>query len=252
MTNSAAAAKSLQSCPTLCGPIDSSPPGSPIPGILQARTMEWVAISFSNAWKWKVKGKSLSRVRLFATPWTAAHQVPLSMGFSRQEDWSGVPSPSPRLLQMASFHRFWQLSNTPPHTHTASSSIPLLTGHFRCHILATVNSAAMNTEVYVSFPTMVFSRYMPMNGIAGSYDNSLFLLAFKATSILFSIGFHDSWVVKNFLASAEMCVQSLGQEDPLEKEIATHSVFLPGKSHGAWQTTPWGHKESHKTAAKSQ
>ena len=67
----------------------------PVPGILQARTLEWVAISFSNAWKWKVKGKSLSRIRLLATPWTAAYQVPWSMGFSRQEYWSGVPSPSP-------------------------------------------------------------------------------------------------------------------------------------------------------------
>ena len=72
----AAAAKSLQSCPTLCDPIDSSPPGSPVPGILQARTLEWIAISFSSAWKWKVKVKSLSRVRLLATPWTAAHQAP--------------------------------------------------------------------------------------------------------------------------------------------------------------------------------
>ena len=84
-----AAAKSLQSCPTLCDPIDGSP------GILQARTLEWVAISFSNAWKWKVKVKSLSRVRLLATPWTAAHQASPSMGFSRQEYWSGVPLPSP-------------------------------------------------------------------------------------------------------------------------------------------------------------
>ena len=94
-TAAAAAAKSLQSCPTLCDPIDRSPPGSPVPGILQARTLEWVAISFSNAWKWKGKMKSLSRVRLFATPWTAAHQAPPSMGFSRQEYWSGVPLPSP-------------------------------------------------------------------------------------------------------------------------------------------------------------
>ena len=86
----AAAAKSLQSCPTLCDPIDGSPPGFPVPGILQARTLEWVAISFSNAWKWKVKVKSLSRVRLLATPWTAAYQPPPSMGFSRQEYWSGV------------------------------------------------------------------------------------------------------------------------------------------------------------------
>ena len=87
----ATAAKSLQSCPTLCDPIDGSPPGSPVPGILQARILEWVAISSSNAWKWKVKVKSLSRVRLAATPWTAAHQAPPSMGFSRQECWSGVP-----------------------------------------------------------------------------------------------------------------------------------------------------------------
>ena len=135
----AAAAKSLQSCLTLCDPIDGSPPGSPIPGILQARALEWVAISSSNAWKWKVKVKSLSRVqlwatpqtaavpgilqaralewvaisfsnarkwkvkvkllsrvRLLATPWTAAYQAPPSMGFSRQEYWSGVPLPSPR------------------------------------------------------------------------------------------------------------------------------------------------------------
>ena len=91
----AAAAKSLQSCPTLCDPIDGSPPGSAIPGLLQARTLEWVAVSFSNAWKWKVKGKSLSRVRPLATPWTAAYQAPPSMGFSRQEYWSGVPLPSP-------------------------------------------------------------------------------------------------------------------------------------------------------------
>ena len=90
----AAAAKSLQSCPTLCNPVDGSPPGSPVPGILQARTLEWVAISSSNAWKWKVKVKSLSRVWLLVTPWTTAHQAPPSMGFSRQEYWSGVPLPS--------------------------------------------------------------------------------------------------------------------------------------------------------------
>ena len=89
---SAAAAKSLQSCPTLCDPMDGSSPGSPVPGILQARTLEWVAISFSNAWKWKGKVKSLSRVQLLATSWTAAYQAPLSMGSSRQEYWSGVLS----------------------------------------------------------------------------------------------------------------------------------------------------------------
>ena len=96
MTAAAAAAASLQSCPTLCNPIDRSPPASPVLGILQARSLEWVAISFSNAWKWKVKVKWLSRVRLLATPWSVAHQAPLSMGFSRQEYWSGVPLPSPK------------------------------------------------------------------------------------------------------------------------------------------------------------
>ena len=89
-----AAAKSLQSCPTLCDPIDGSPPGSPVPGILQGRTLEWVAISFYNAWKWKVKVKSLSCVQLLETSWTAAYQASPSMGFSRQEYWSGVPLPS--------------------------------------------------------------------------------------------------------------------------------------------------------------
>ena len=89
------AAKSLQLCLTLCDCVDGSPPGSPIPGILQARTLEWVAISFSSAWKWKVKVKLLSRVCLFPTPWTAAYQAPPSMGFSRQEYWIGVPLPSP-------------------------------------------------------------------------------------------------------------------------------------------------------------
>ena len=101
MRTEAATAKSLQSCPTLCDPIDGSPPGSPIPGILQARTLEWVAISFSNAQKWKVKVKSLSRVWLLATLWTAAYQAPPSMGFSRQEYWSGLPLPSPGGLRLA-------------------------------------------------------------------------------------------------------------------------------------------------------
>ena len=106
----AAAAKSLQLCPTLCDLIDGSPPGSPVSGILQARVLEWVAISFSNAWKWKVKVKSLSHVRLLATPWTAAYQAPPSMGFSRQEYWSGVPLPSPFLVTAPSyFFFFWLL-----------------------------------------------------------------------------------------------------------------------------------------------
>ena len=98
----AAAAKSLQSCPTLCDPIDGSPPDSPIPGILQARTLGWVAMSFSNAWKRKVKLKSLSCVRLSSTPWSAAYQAPPSVGFSRQEYWSGVPLPSPFFILLIS------------------------------------------------------------------------------------------------------------------------------------------------------
>ena len=86
----------------LCDPIDASPPGSPVPGILQARTLEWAAISFSNAWKWKGKVKSLSRVRLLATPWTIAYQAPPPMLLSRQEYWSGVPLPSLGSLHMYS------------------------------------------------------------------------------------------------------------------------------------------------------
>ena len=101
----AAAAKSLQLCPTLYNSIHCSPPGSPVPGILQARILEWVAISFSNAWKWKVKVKLLSRVRLLATPWTAAHQAPPSMGYSRKEYWSGLPLPSLNISYRKQFLR---------------------------------------------------------------------------------------------------------------------------------------------------
>ena len=93
--HAAAAAKLLQLCLTLCDPIDGSSPGSSVPGTLQARTLEWIALSFSKAWKWKVKVKLLSCVWLLVTPWTVAHQAPLSMGFSRQEYWRWVPLPSP-------------------------------------------------------------------------------------------------------------------------------------------------------------
>ena len=101
---------SLQSCPTLCDPMDGNPPRSPVPGILQARTLEWVAISFSNAWKWKVKVKSLSHVRLLATPWTAVQQAPPSMGFSRQEHWSTAWQqylPLPSLVSRAGQDKHW-------------------------------------------------------------------------------------------------------------------------------------------------
>ena len=94
----------------LCDPIDGSPPGSPVPGILQARTLEWFAISFSNAWKWKVKVKLLSRVWLLATPWTVACRAPPSMGFSREEYWSGLPLPSLECLLLTNnsvHHHRW-------------------------------------------------------------------------------------------------------------------------------------------------
>ena len=113
----AAAAKLLQTCLTLCDPIDSSPPGSPVPGILQARTLEWIAISFSNAWKWKVKVKLLSRVRLPATPWTAAYQASLSMGFVKQEYWSVLPLPSPNM---------WLLSTISQSVVPQTSSISMM------------------------------------------------------------------------------------------------------------------------------
>ena len=114
-----AAAESLQSCPTLCDPIDGSPPGSPVPGILQVRTLGWIAISFSSAWKWKVKVKSLSCIRLPATPWTAAYQASPSIGFSRQEYWSGVPSPSPISGAWLSYSETQQISEQLQNsTHT--------------------------------------------------------------------------------------------------------------------------------------
>ena len=118
-----AAAKSLQSCPTLCDPIDGSPPGSPVPGILQARTLEWVAISF-NARKGKVKVKSLSRVRPSATPWTAAFQAPPSMGSSRQEYWSGVPLPSPKKVLDIYIYTY---DNGILLSHTKNESLPFAT-----------------------------------------------------------------------------------------------------------------------------
>ena len=107
--NTSASAKSPQSCPTLCDSIEGSSLGSSVPGILQARILEWVAISFSNAWKWKVKVKSLSRARLLATPWTGAYQDPPSMGFSKQEYWSGVPLPSPLNTSSWLYSSSWYL-----------------------------------------------------------------------------------------------------------------------------------------------
>ena len=153
-TAAAAAAKSLQSCPTLCNPIDGSPPGSPIPGILQARTLEWVAISFSNVWKWKVKVKSLSHVRLFATPRTAAYQALPPMGFSRQEYWSGVPLPSPTCVQ------------PPPSTlthHNHPKSIVYIRVHSWCHAL--YRFGQMYNDMYPSLLLLLFSRSVMSNSL---------------------------------------------------------------------------------------
>ena len=148
----AAAAKSLQLYPTLCDPIDSSPPGSPAPGILQARTLEWVAISFSNAWKWKVKGKSLSCVWFFATPWTAAHQTPLSVGCfqARVLEWGAIAFSGECVLNHFSFvqlynpwtvgcqgplsvgfskHEYWSALLCPPpedHPHPGIEPVSLM------------------------------------------------------------------------------------------------------------------------------
>ena len=114
----AAAAKSLSVMSDSVKPIDGIPPGFPVPGILQARTLEWVAISFSNAWKWKVKGKSFSCVQLLVTTWTTAYQAPLSIGFSRQEYWSGVPLPSPNFVLEAIKLKFQNIRGHTYHTYT--------------------------------------------------------------------------------------------------------------------------------------
>ena len=131
-SSAAAAAKSLQSCPTLCNPIDGSPPGSPVPGILQARTLEWVAISFSNAWKWKVKVKSFSRARPFTTPWPAAHQAPPSMGFSASSTPLQMTAECLLLSYCASHSRIYQKTNLAGGKSLTASSrcsfLPLLIG----------------------------------------------------------------------------------------------------------------------------
>ena len=162
----AAAAKSLQSCPTLRDPIDSSPPGSPVPGILQARTLEWVAISFSNAWKWKVKVKSLCHVQLLATPWTAAYQAPLSMGFARQEYWSGFSLPSPISVALdCKCYVLWFPGDTIPSTDTTYPSF-----------LVSPLMVCLKSGLFINgFPYMYSFRliYIQCNGVL---DRVLFIL----------------------------------------------------------------------------
>ena len=153
----AAAAKSLQSCSTLCDPIDGSLPGSTVLGILQARTLEWVAISFSSAWKWKVKVKSLSRVQLLATPWTAAYQAPQSMGFSRQEYWSGVPLPSPNNIHYIILNIYYFSS-----TYGKSSLcyfLPPILLHFELLIRETL----LKCVVYPVFPAYALVSFWALS-----------------------------------------------------------------------------------------
>ena len=144
----------LQSCPTLCDPIDDNPPGSPIPGILQEKTLEWVAIFFSSAWKWKVKLKSLSHVRLLATPWTAAHQAPPSVGFSRQEYWSGVPSPSLTQwltltgVQCHLHSVFIYLEDWKLHNHPFVSVSPVLIPMLSLKLLKFIESSLEDMKIY--------------------------------------------------------------------------------------------------------
>ena len=152
--------KSLQSCPTLCDPIDGSPPGSPVPGILQARTLEWVAISFSNAGKWKVKVKSLSRVRPSVTPWTAAFHAPPSMGFSRQEYWSGVPVPSPwTMTDTVNFHFELTLTNILRRICNIEDNIHILGSSFYIKPNHNVNKYCLNYKCYSSFWKIWINSY---------------------------------------------------------------------------------------------
>ena len=175
--HAAAAAKSIQSCPTLCDPIDVSPPGSPIPGILQARTLEWVAMSFSNAWKWKVKVKSPSPVWLFATPWTAAYQAPPSMGFSRQEHWSGLPLPyivgaQSMSVEILSFHESWEIT-----TNEASdkSKLQIVAAHLKMWLIRQTLSRKSDLNFFLPFAPRTFSVKMSTATSAEQNGSHLFL-----------------------------------------------------------------------------
>ena len=207
----AAAAKSLQLCLTLCNPIDGSSPGPTFPGILQVRTLEWVAISSSNAWKWKVKVKSLSRVRLLATPWTAAYQASPPMGFSRQEYWSGLPLPSLKGeldLPFKTIALVW-------------------VGCVLCLFITLYDKQPLTAKMHLA---------TSLSGISRAWD-------YIEASLV-------ALMVKHLPAMWETQVQFLGWEDPLEKKWQSTPVFLPGKSHG-WRSlvgySPCGSKESDTT-----
>ena len=131
--NAVAAAKSLQSCPTLCDPREGSPPGSPVPGILQAGTLEWVAISFSTAWKWKVQVKSLSRIQLLVTPWIAAYQGPPPWDFPGKSTGVGCHCLLRKLVEVMEFHlsysKSWKMILWKCCTQYASKFGKLSSGH---------------------------------------------------------------------------------------------------------------------------
>ena len=153
-----------QSCLTLCDPINRSPPGSPVPGILQAGTLEWVVISSSNAWKWKVKVKSLSSVQLVATPWTATYQAPPSMGFSRQEYWSGVPLPSPTGVGSFSLLQgiFPTQGSNPDFPHCRRILYQLiLPGLFSFPLLCSSPWSYLKTASWFTLPPLCRNRKQP-------------------------------------------------------------------------------------------
>ena len=204
----AAAAKSLQLCPPLRNPTDGSPPGSPVPGILQAKTLEWVAISFSKAWKWKVKVKSLSRVWLLATPWTAAYQAPLSMGFSWQEYWSGVPLPS--LTNLWSLLKLMSIESVMPFNHLILchplQSFPV-SGSFPMSQLFTSGDQSIAVSASTSIFPMNIQDWFPLGwtgwislqskGLSRVFSNTVQKHQFSSAQLFFNsptlTSIHDYW-----------------------------------------------------------
>ena len=218
---SVAAAKSLQSCPTLCNPIDGGPPGSPVPGILQARTLEWVAIFFSNAWKGKLKVKSLSRVQLVATPWSAAYQALLSMGFSRQEYWSGVPLPSP--VQLLS----WPNSLQPQGLQCTRLPCPSLSpgvcsnSCLLCQwCYPTISSSVSLFSSPQSFPA---SGSFPMSWLFTSGGQSIGASASASNEYSGLISFRMDWFD---LFAVKGTLQSLPQHQSLKASVLRRSAFF--------------------------
>ena len=241
----AATAKSLQSCLTLCDPIDGSPPGSPVPGILQARTLGWVAISFSNAWKWKVKVKSLSRVWLLATPWTAAHQAPPSMGFSRQEYWSGVPLPSPHIQYCYIYKDIYR------YTYTHTTSTLSTHGHLDCfhngtppwnkQSLTSCNSSSSQSVQLLSRVPLFVTPWIATCQASLSITNSQSSLKLSSSSRSStrddSTGsFPGGTVVKNPPANVgdarECRFYPWIKKIPQSRKWSPNPVSLLGKSHG--------------------